>query len=36
MIRLDDAVVTFNRGTALETQALRGVELSVRRASSSP
>lgn len=29
MIRLDDVAVTFNKGTPLETQALRGIDLSV-------
>ena len=31
MIQLDDVVVTFNKGTPLESTALRNVSLSVRR-----
>ncbi len=31
MIRLTDLHVTFNRGTAMETRALRGVTLNIKK-----
>ena len=36
MIEVQGLEVTFNAGTVLETRALRGVDLAVRPASSSP